>query len=61
MLSVEGGMRSALDIPRTHASYLACYEEQGASSAELRALVPTSEVPLHSWEEKTTGSTDEEA
>lgn len=61
MLSVESGVSSALDIPRTHASYLACYEEQGASSAELGALVPAPEVPLYSWKEETTSGTDEEA
>lgn len=61
MLSVESGVGSALDVSRTHAAYLACYEEQGASSAELRALVPAPEVPLHSWEEETTGGANEEA
>jgi hypothetical protein len=61
MLSVEGGMCSALDVAGAHASYLARYEEQGASSAELGALVPASEVPLHSWEEETPGSTNKEA
>lgn len=61
MLSVESGVSSALDVSRTHASYLACYEEQGASSAELGALVPAPEVPLYSWKEETAGGTDEEA
>lgn len=54
-------MRSALDVPGTHATYLACYEEKCASPAEFGTLVPAPEVPLYSWEEKTSGGTDEEA
>lgn len=61
MLSIESGVRSALDVSRTHAAYLACYKEQGASSAELGALVPAPQVPLHSWEEETAGGANEEA
>lgn len=61
MFSIESSVRSALDIPRTHSAYLACYEEQSASSAELGALVPAPEVPLYSWEEETAGGADEEA
>lgn len=61
MFSIESGVRSALYIPRTHSAYLASYEEQSASSAELGALVPAPEVPLYSWKEETTGGTHEEA
>lgn len=61
MLAVESGMSSTLNIPRTHAAYLARYEEQGSSSAELGTLVPASEVPLHGWEEETARSTNKEA
>lgn len=61
MLAVESGMRSALDITRTHAADLARDEEQRAPPAELGALVPAPEVPLHSWEEEASGGTNEEA
>lgn len=61
VLEVERRVRSALDVSRAHAADLAGNEEQRASAAELGALVPASEIPLHGGEEEAARGADEEA
>lgn len=61
MPTIKPGISSRLNVPRAHAADLGGNKEDRASTGQFRALVPTTQVPLHGREEEAAESTDEEA
>lgn len=61
MSTVQACIGTSLDVARAHATNLACNEENGATTAQLRTFVPTAQVPLHRREEEAAERSDKKA